>query len=150
LILIFDRTLMTYSALKHFKIGDFFRLCMGSVPVLAITSPYVDSRVDSQHIYHGQPHARVDLNPMPESTLSPSQGLRIWTLLSVPVIPWQNIWTELKSGHLLDDFLADPCKVTYYSWIHCPLLGGYSRLWHRVVAPASLSSLTDPYDNPMT
>ncbi len=31
-----------------------------------------------QHIYHGQPYARVDLNPLPESTLSPSQGLRIW------------------------------------------------------------------------
>jgi hypothetical protein len=26
--------------------------------------------------YHGQPYARVDLNPMPESTLSLSQGLR--------------------------------------------------------------------------
>ncbi len=24
-----------------------------------------------QHIYHGQPYASVDLNPMPESTLSP-------------------------------------------------------------------------------
>jgi hypothetical protein len=23
-----------------------------------------------QHIYHGQPYARVDLNPMPESTLT--------------------------------------------------------------------------------
>jgi hypothetical protein len=33
-----------------------------------------------QHIYHGQPYARVDLNPAPESTLSPSQGLRIWPL----------------------------------------------------------------------
>ncbi len=32
-----------------------------------------------QHIYHGQPYARVDLNPMPESTLSPSQGLWIWS-----------------------------------------------------------------------
>jgi hypothetical protein len=31
-----------------------------------------------QHIYHGQPYARVDLNPTPESTLSPSQGLLIW------------------------------------------------------------------------
>jgi hypothetical protein len=31
-----------------------------------------------QHIYHGQQYARVDLNPMPESTLSPSQGLWIW------------------------------------------------------------------------
>jgi hypothetical protein len=33
-----------------------------------------------QHMYHGEPYARVDLNPMPESTLSPSQGLRIWPL----------------------------------------------------------------------
>jgi hypothetical protein len=35
-----------------------------------------------QHIYHGQPYARVDLNPMPESTLSPSQGFWIWPLVS--------------------------------------------------------------------
>jgi hypothetical protein len=28
-----------------------------------------------QQIYHGQPYARVDLHPMPESTLSPSQRL---------------------------------------------------------------------------
>ncbi len=28
-----------------------------------------------QHIYHGQPYARVDLNPTPVSTLSPCQGL---------------------------------------------------------------------------
>ncbi len=34
-----------------------------------------------QHMYHGQPYTRVDLNPMPESALSPSQGLRIWPLL---------------------------------------------------------------------
>ncbi len=34
------------------------------------------------HIYHGQTYARVDLyNPMPESTLFPSQGLRIWPLV---------------------------------------------------------------------
>ena len=30
-----------------------------------------------KHIYHGQPYAKVDLNPMPELTLSPSQGLKI-------------------------------------------------------------------------
>ncbi len=30
-----------------------------------------------QNIYHGQPYDTVDLNPIPESTLSPSQGLRI-------------------------------------------------------------------------
>jgi hypothetical protein len=32
------------------------------------------------HIYHGKPYSRVDLNPKPESTLSPSQGLWIWPL----------------------------------------------------------------------
>jgi hypothetical protein len=42
-------------------------------PELTITSPFVDSRV-----YLGQPSARVDLKPMPQSTFSPSQGLRIW------------------------------------------------------------------------
>ncbi len=31
-----------------------------------------------QHIYHGQPYAKVDLNPMSESALPSSQGLRIW------------------------------------------------------------------------
>ena len=30
-----------------------------------------------QHTYHGQPNARVEVNPIPESTLSPSQWLRI-------------------------------------------------------------------------
>jgi hypothetical protein len=30
-----------------------------------------------QHIYYGQSYSRFDLNPVPESTLSPSQGLRI-------------------------------------------------------------------------
>jgi hypothetical protein len=33
-----------------------------------------------QHVYHGQLYARVDLNPMPESTLSPSQSLCILNL----------------------------------------------------------------------
>ncbi len=38
-----------------------------------------------QHIYHGQPYARVNLNPMPESTLSPcSQVLWIW-----PQVPFR-------------------------------------------------------------
>jgi hypothetical protein len=39
------------------------------VTELTITSPYVDSRVDSNTCTMG--------NPMPESTLSPGQGLRI-------------------------------------------------------------------------
>ncbi len=35
-----------------------------------------------QHIYYGQPYARIELSPMPESTtLSPRQGLWIWPQL---------------------------------------------------------------------
>ncbi len=33
-----------------------------------------------EHIYQGQPYARVDLNPMPESIYFPSQGLWILPL----------------------------------------------------------------------
>ncbi len=36
-----------------------------------------------QHIYHGQTYARVDLNPMAESTLSPSQGIFKFGLCTV-------------------------------------------------------------------
>jgi hypothetical protein len=39
-----------------------------SMPELTITSPYVQSRVDSNIFTLGNP-ARVDLNPMPESAL---------------------------------------------------------------------------------
>ncbi len=48
------------------------------MPELTITSPYVDSRVDFQLMNHGQPYARIGLNPMPESTLSSWKELRIW------------------------------------------------------------------------
>jgi hypothetical protein len=41
---------------------------------LNITSPNVDSKVDYNTFNMG--------NPMPESTLSPSQGQRIWPLLN--------------------------------------------------------------------
>ncbi len=37
-----------------------------------------------QHMYHGQPYARIDLNPMPEpesTTLSTNKVLWIWTLI---------------------------------------------------------------------
>jgi hypothetical protein len=33
-----------------------------------------------KHIFHAQPYARVEFNPMPESNLSPCQGLWIWPL----------------------------------------------------------------------
>jgi hypothetical protein len=39
-----------------------------------------------QHIYHGQPYARVDLKPRLESTLSPSQGLWILAFLCFAVL----------------------------------------------------------------
>ncbi len=39
---------------------------------MTTTSPYVDSTVDSNKcMYHGQSYDTVDLNPIPESTLSP-------------------------------------------------------------------------------
>jgi len=41
---------------------------------LTISPPYVNSRVDSKHIYLGPPYASVDLNPMPESTLNLCQS----------------------------------------------------------------------------
>jgi hypothetical protein len=46
-----------------------------SMPELTIISPNVHFRVQSrlQHIFHGQPYARVDLKHMSESTLSNSQ-----------------------------------------------------------------------------
>jgi hypothetical protein len=64
-----------------------------------IASPYVHCRVDSTTFTMGNPmpestlslcqsrpypYARVDLIPMPESTLSPSQGLWIWPLVYPP------------------------------------------------------------------
>jgi hypothetical protein len=39
---------------------------------LTLTLRTLRSRL--QHIYHGQSYARVDLNPMPESTLAPQSG----------------------------------------------------------------------------
>jgi hypothetical protein len=44
---------------------------------LTITSLYVHSSIDFNTFTMGigQPYARVDLDPMLESTLSPSQGL---------------------------------------------------------------------------
>ncbi len=40
-----------------------------------------------QQIYHGQPYTTVGLNPVPESTLSPSQGLWIWPQSAAPPPP---------------------------------------------------------------
>jgi hypothetical protein len=60
--------------------------CMGPMPELTITSPYVHSRVGSNTFFMG--------NPMPESTstvyakvdfIPPSQGLRIWPQIKIPL-----------------------------------------------------------------
>jgi hypothetical protein len=45
------------------------------MPELTLTSTLCPLQSRLQHIYHGQPYASVDPNPMPESTLSPSQAL---------------------------------------------------------------------------
>ncbi len=47
----------------------------GRDPLPELTLCLLQSR--PQHIYHEQPYARVNLNPKPESTLSPSLGLWI-------------------------------------------------------------------------
>jgi hypothetical protein len=47
--------------------------------MVTITS-HIDSSPEStptHHIYHGQPYARVDLNPMPESTYPPVGFLKL-------------------------------------------------------------------------
>jgi hypothetical protein len=48
-----------------------------------------------QHIYHWQPYARVDRNPMPETTLSPSQGLWIRPLR----LEFQRITAQQTQAH---------------------------------------------------
>jgi hypothetical protein len=63
------------------------------MPELTITSSYVHSGVVSSTFTmhgHGQPYARVDLNPMLESTLSPSQELWIWPL-GITYMQWNHI-----------------------------------------------------------
>ncbi len=47
-----------------------------------------------RHLYHGQADARVDLNPMPEPTLSPSQGLRIWPQVSFVAKIASGLWKK--------------------------------------------------------
>jgi hypothetical protein len=57
------------------------------MPELTITSPYVHSTEStSTHLPWAAPLCQSDLNPMPESTLSPSQGLWIWPLVALIAI----------------------------------------------------------------
>jgi hypothetical protein len=52
---------------------------MGPYAVIDCKLTFCRRQSRLQHIYHGQsqPNARVDLNPVPRSTLSARQGLRI-------------------------------------------------------------------------
>ncbi len=55
--------------------------CMGPSARVDYNLPSCPLQSRLQHIYHGQPYARVDLNPVPESTLSPPVrdfGYSLW------------------------------------------------------------------------
>ncbi len=50
-------------------------------PYAGVEYNLTESRLLYEHIYQGQPYiCQVDLNPMPESPLSRSQGLWSWPL----------------------------------------------------------------------
>jgi hypothetical protein len=72
-----------------------------------------------QHIYHGQPYARVDLNPVPESTFSPSQGLWIWSLSSSGKVPANSAFevrSRIQQSHLKNIFISResvPINIEY-------------------------------------
>jgi hypothetical protein len=70
-----------------------------------------------QHIY-----ARVYLNRMPQSTLSPSQGLWIWTLLSC----WHS-WASASRPMPLTSVFRHPRSIPYR--IGVPLFR-YRPVWH--------------------
>jgi len=51
-----------------------------------LTLRLLQSRFQYMYSHHGPPYAKVDLKPMPESTLSLSRGLRIWPLVSCKIV----------------------------------------------------------------
>ncbi len=61
-----------------------------------------------QHIYHGQPYARVDLNPMPESTLPQSGTL---DLASVHTDKKENqiflTYREIQGGAVAKSYMTN-------------------------------------------
>ncbi len=76
------------------------------MPELTLTLTLCPLQSRLQHIYHGQPYARVDLNPRPESTVSPSQGLWIYTQLCCMKVGYQ----------ILEINDAPPKWAGYYLW----------------------------------
>ncbi len=70
--------------------------------VVTITLHYVHSRVHYNTFTNGKPNVRVDLYPMPDSTLSPSQGLWIWPLPAFTSTQYstQRVLNDLKRTRL--------------------------------------------------
>ncbi len=78
------------------------------MPELTITSPYVHSRVDYNTFTMNSPFARVDLNPIPESTLFPSQVLWIWPLVLIKI---PHILSIQRISKTIDGTSADTCAL---------------------------------------
>ncbi len=100
--------------------------CMGSYVGVDYNFTLCPLQGRLQHTYHGQPYAKVDLNPMPESTLSPSQGLRIWPLLSSP----EN-WAQhknLSSITILTRSIVEKCYLSINFYIIYLLWRGETRV----------------------
>ncbi len=80
-------------------------LCMGPYAGADYNLTLCPLQSRLQHMYHGQPYTRVDLYPMPESTLSPNQGdfgsglgshsLRVNSLGKVNCTAQSTPWDEL-------------------------------------------------------
>ncbi len=63
---------------------------------LTKTSPYADFRADSNTctMRIAQPYA--SFNPIPESKLCPSQGLRIWPLFTFKILPQHHLHLQTR------------------------------------------------------
>ncbi len=82
------------------------------MPELTITSPFVHFRVDSKTFTMSSPNARVDLNPLPESTLSSRQGIRICPLAINPDLQTPESPTRPEAVCLnIDEKLAEKSLV---------------------------------------
>jgi hypothetical protein len=78
--------------------------CMGPYAGVDLNLTLCPLQSRHQHIYHGQPYARVDLNPMPELSLSPSQGLWIWTLVSWASLTLSTVMGAMKLIYIFYKF----------------------------------------------
>ncbi len=57
-----------------------------------------------QHIYHGQPNARVDLNPMPGSILTLCQGRLYPPVRDLALSPTQDLASAQLQAHWLEGY----------------------------------------------